>query len=81
MNELYLNVALVPLIMGCVAVLKTAGLPKRFAPLASICLGVLGVLSIPHDPIIGVAVITGIGTGLAASGLYSGAKATVKGDS
>lgn len=81
MNDInYVNIALVPLIIGVVAVLKNAGLPKRFAPLASLLLGVGGVFLLPYELTVGIQLLLGVGTGLSASGLYSGAKATAKVD-
>lgn len=76
MNE-FLNAALVPVIIGVVSVFKSAGMPSRFAPLASLALGIGGVFLLPHDVALGVTILIGIGSGLSASGLYSGAKAMV----
>jgi hypothetical protein len=78
MNDIILvNIGLVPLIIGVIAVFKTAGLPSRLAPLLSLILGIGSVFLLPYSYGIGVQVLIGIGTGLSASGLYSGAKATV----
>jgi len=76
MNE-FLNAGLVPVIVGVVAVFKATGLPSRFAPLLSLLLGIGGVFLLPHDIATGTTILIGIGSGLAASGLYSGAKAMV----
>lgn len=76
----YINIALVPVIIGVIAVFKSAGLPKRFAPLASLLLGIGGVFLLPYEVSVGVQILIGIGTGLSASGLYSGTKATAKVD-
>lgn len=81
LDIIYVNAGLVPLIIGVVGVFKTAGIPSRLAPLISLLLGVGGVLLLPYDFAIGVQILIGIGTGLSASGLYSGAKATTKVDS
>jgi hypothetical protein len=81
MNDInYVNIALVPLIIGVVGVLKNSGLPTRFAPLVSLLLGIMGVFLLPYDLSVGIQVLLGIGTGLSASGLYSGTKATAKVD-
>ena len=69
-----LVVAAVPVCLGLVAVVKSAGLPSRFAPLASLAVGI-GLVALT-----GVAwqafVAQGIIVGLAASGLWSGSKAS-----
>jgi hypothetical protein len=63
----------IPVVVGLVAVVKSVGLPSRFAPVASIAVGI-GLLSLT-----GLAwqafVVQGIIVGLAASGLWSGGKA------
>lgn len=74
MIEIILQAGLVPVVIGLISAMKTAGLPARVAPLVSIVLGVFGVvmlLSLPVEQ----EVLQGIIVGLAASGLYSGAKA------
>ena len=69
-----LAVGAVPITLGLVAIVKLAGLPSRFAPLASILIGV-GLVALT-----GVTwqagIVQGIIVGLAASGLWSGSKAT-----
>ncbi len=69
-----LVVAAVPVCLGLVQVIKGVGLPSRFAPLASIVIGA-GLVALT-----GVAwqavVAQGILVGLAASGLWSGSKAS-----
>lgn len=61
-----------PIVLGLVQVLKVSGLPSRFAPVASIAIGVsillLGGLTLQ------VAIVQGIIAGLVASGLFSGGK-------
>ena len=72
-----LIMAIVPVILGLVRVVKQVGLPSRFVPLASIAIGI-GLVALT-----GVAwqafVVQGIIAGLAASGLWSGSKATIQG--
>lgn len=74
MIEVVLQAAMVPVITGVVQAIKTAGLPSRFAPLASICLGVLACVGLLQQEI-AIEILQGVVVGLAASGLYSGAKA------
>lgn len=79
-------VLVVPLIVGLVEWLKAQGLPSRWAPLASVGLGVLiAALSLlaqryPTVADWGGVAIVGVILGLAASGLYSGQKAVRRGD-
>lgn len=72
MNE----IILIPIIIGIVATLKMAGLPSRYAPILSLLLGMS--LAYFLSPIPNIEnVMNGIVAGLSASGLYSGAKATI----
>jgi len=73
------DVAIVPLIVGVVELLKKVGLPSKFAAVASAALGIaIGLLYVsPDDPAKGA--LVGLSLGLAASGLYSGAKNTMQG--
>ncbi|WP_128894667.1 hypothetical protein [Longirhabdus pacifica] len=68
------DIALLPVIIGLVSILKSLGLPEKYAPLVAIALGVpIGLFYVsPAD--IGQGVLVGITLGLAASGLYSGTK-------
>lgn len=66
-------VATIPVIVGLVAVFKPLGLPSKYAPLASIALGMCLVAL--TGVIWQVIIAQGILVGLAASGLYSGGKA------
>jgi hypothetical protein len=77
------GVAVVPLIVGLVEVLKGLGLSNRWAPALAVALG-LG-LSLGYQAALGIpagaewaqAVLSGLVLGLAATGLYSGARAMV----
>ena len=68
---------LIGIITGLTSVVKTIGLPSRFAPIMSISFGLalafLNRQGLPTD----VVITTGIIAGLSASGLYSGVKKTV----
>lgn len=72
------DVALVPLIVSLVSVLRAAGLPVRWLPLAAIILGLAGgfMYIAPHDP--KQAVLAGLVMGTAAIGAYSGYKNTFR---
>lgn len=74
------QIALVPVVMALVAMIKGAGLAgstNRFAPLESVGLGVLGALLVPSETI-QLTIIAGVTIGLLAAGVYSGVKATVQ---
>lgn len=77
MVEVY-GVAIVGIIIGLVEVLKKAGLPKRFLPLASLILGIItGVVYVnPED--IKAGIMIGTMLGLTSCGLYSGTKNTIE---
>jgi len=70
-----LIVAIIPVVIGLVQVVKQVGLPTKFAPLASIVLGfgLVALTSVTWP----VAIVQGIIVGLAASGLWSGSKSTL----
>ncbi|HLR79422.1 MAG TPA: hypothetical protein VK119_02420 [Bacillota bacterium] len=77
MIEVY-DVALIPLIVGLVELLKGFGLPKKWLPIVSILFGITaGVLYVHPDDLKG-AIIVGLMLGMAASGLYSGTKNTIE---
>ena len=66
----------VPVITGLVSVLKTSlDMPSKYAPLASLALGIAAIALIGGTWQSIVA--QGVLVGLAASGLYSGAKTVV----
>lgn len=75
MTEVY-GVALIPLIMGLVELLKWFGLPKKLLPIVSIFLGLAaGIIYVSPQDIKG-GILVGLMMGLSASGLYSGTKTT-----
>jgi hypothetical protein len=64
--------ALVPLTIGFVQVVKSAGLPEKYAPLVAMFVGVGFCLFVMNT--LAAAVLGGIAVGLMASGLYSGVR-------
>ena len=70
----------VAVVIGLVSTAKVSGLPSNWAPLLSLVLGV--VVDVAFKSVLlgsvtfGFAFLTGIVTGLTASGLYSGVKTT-----
>lgn len=78
MDNLYLNAALLPIIISLVSAIKATEISTKFAPFISIALGLVGVFLLSNNPDLAENILTGIGTGLAASGLYSGGKVLVK---
>ncbi len=73
------GMALVPIIMGLIELLKRVGIPKRLTPLFAVLIGILSGLYYisPDDP--KKAVMLGIVLGLSSIGLYSGTKNTYEG--
>ena len=69
-----LLLASIPIVLGVVSVLKITGLSDRWAPLASLILGV-GVSALIGGTVVTI-VLGGLVVGLSASGLYSGTKTT-----
>lgn len=68
----------IPAVVAIIEALKLAGLPSRFAPIASIALGMgMGVLFIDGNAVVANAAV-GILIGLSASGLYSGGKTLMR---
>ena len=77
--ELY-GVMAIPLITGLVQMLTSAGVPKRFAPLFSLVLGItIGMLGFADGNVAQGAVV-GCAIGLSASGFYSAVKMPFKKD-
>lgn len=77
MFEVY-DVALIAVIVGLVEVLKKAGLPKRFLPLASLFFGITTSVFYIYPTDLKGGIIVGIMIGLSASGLYSSTKNTIE---
>jgi hypothetical protein len=78
MPDVLFGVVAVPAITGLVEASKQAGFPSRFAALLAVLFGV-GLAAVwqwsQAGPNYAEALIVGIGFGLAAAGLYSGAQA------
>lgn len=66
---------LVPVVLGVVEAIKRVGMASRYAPLASLVLGVAGAYLIGGA--LNEVVIQGLIAGLSAAGLWSGVKATI----
>lgn len=71
------DLAIVPIIVGLVEVMKRLGLPSRWAPLAAVVLGILGGFFFLSPGDARQAVLAGLAAGLAAVGLDSGSRTTV----
>jgi Bacteriophage A118-like holin, Hol118 len=70
-------VAVVPVILAIIQALKMVGLPNKFAPIASIALGVIIGFLFRHDTAdLSQTILAGVTYGLSASGLYSGVKSS-----
>lgn len=68
---------LVPLCIALTELVKIY-VDSRWAPIASLALGIAGSFLIPA-PTLALTVLQGLVVGLSASGLYSGGKSVVKG--
>lgn len=69
----YMELVLIPILVGLVEVIKQAGINERYIPIISIALGlIIGIIFTGLD--IKEGIITGLQLGLAAIGLYSGTK-------
>lgn len=67
----------VAIVVGLVEVAKTIGLTTKYAPLASLVIGIVASFLFPAETI-ALTILFGVITGLTACGLYSGAKATIQ---
>jgi hypothetical protein len=66
--------ALVPVVIGLVEVIKRVGLNERYLPITAIILGVVGAVAIiGYSP---ETIVGGIVLGLSSVGLFSGVRAT-----
>lgn len=72
-----LHLALIPITVGLVEVVKRGGLPVRYAPVVAVVFGVAGSFSIGGA--ITEVILGGIVVGLSAAGLYSGTSAVKNG--
>lgn len=70
----YTDVIIVAVILGLVEVLKTLGLTEKFAPVASIALGIMGGVIYLYPQDLKAGILMGLIMGLSASGAYSGTK-------
>lgn len=78
--EGYLNPIIISMIVGITQVIKTAGVPKRFAPLVSLVVGIVLCIVYESNVDIKKSIVDGIIAGLTASGLFSGYKRVTKCD-
>lgn len=71
----FVNLGLIPAVSAVVSAIKVTGMHKKWTPIVSMIVGILGVMA--FDGFSGVNVVIGVVTGLAASGLYSGTKTMI----
>ena len=70
-------VAVVPIILALIQAFKMIGLPSKYAPIASIGLGIVVGFIFRHDTQdLSQTILAGVLYGLSASGLFSGIKTT-----
>ncbi|SHJ76066.1 hypothetical protein [Tepidibacter formicigenes] len=70
--EIYSNPIIISLIIGIIQAIKIAGMPKKFAPLVSLALGISMCVFFEPKGDIKQSILNGIISGLTASGLFSG---------
>ncbi len=72
------GIALVPVVLAMVELLKRMGIPKKLSPIVSLVLGLLAgfYYLAPDDP--RKAIFLGLVVGLSAIGLFSGTKNTIE---
>lgn len=72
------GIALIPVVLGLVELLKRLGLPSKWAPVASLALGLVAgfFYMAPGKP--AEAILDGIAVGLGAVGLWSGSRSTAQ---
>ncbi len=76
--EMYSSSLIISIIIGVTQVAKTAGLPKKFAPLFSLLIGIILCLFLEPNKDIKQGILNGVISGLTASGLFSGYKSMTK---
>lgn len=74
----YAGIAIIPLIIGLLEIVKKAGLKEKYVPLISLIFGLIAGLTLFADGDAKTGVIQGVFIGLSAVGLYSGTKNTVE---
>ena len=70
----YAGIALVPLLIGFLEVLKIRGISTKRIPVIAVVLGVIMGVTLLGQGDVKVGVIQGLAIGLSAMGLYSGTK-------
>jgi hypothetical protein len=78
MEVSYQFLILVPVILGIVQAIKTFGMSSRYAPVVSICLGVLGAIFLVGG-LDKASALQGFIAGLSAAGLWDISKKTIMG--
>lgn len=71
------DMVFIPIIMGIVNIFKNIGLNKKFAPLISICIGVVLCLLFSKERSLSDRMLKGIVLGLSASGFYTNGKSFI----
>lgn len=67
-------VMLIPIILGLIEVAKVLRMPKRFAPLLAVLLGILAGIFYLEAESLSHSILLGIALGLSSVGLYSSTK-------
>lgn len=70
----YAGIAIIPLLIGILEVLKKVGLKEKYVPAVSVSLGIVIGIGLFGNGGIKAGLVQGIFIGLSAVGLYSGTK-------
>lgn len=74
----YAGIAIIPLLIGILEVIKRLGINKKYVPIISLLLGIGTGILLFTDGDLKAGIIKGIYIGLSAVGLYSGGKNTIE---
>ena len=77
-NMEYAGIAIIPLLIGILEVIKKLGINKKYIPIISLLLGIGTGILLFTDGDLKAGIIKGIYIGLSAVGLYSGGKNTIE---
>lgn len=74
----YTDALLIPVIFGLVELSKNLGVSKKYSPIVSLILGIIGGVVYIYPEDIRAGILMGIIMGLSAVGLYSGSKTFIQ---
>jgi len=75
----YAGIAIIPLLIGILQMLKKAGVNEKYIPVISVIAGIGTGIALFSEGDLKSGIVQGIYIGLSAVGLYSGTKNTIEG--